>query len=61
MCLSCNAKRAHVTAVHLVESVLPRVPYRVVAPGAKLRPRGVPGSEEPLLVEEARDARGLLS
>ena len=25
---SCNAKRAHVTAVHLVEQVLPHVPYR---------------------------------
>ncbi|KFE58509.1 transposase zinc-binding domain-containing protein [Hyalangium minutum] len=25
---SCNAKRAHVTAVHLVERVLPHVPYR---------------------------------
>ncbi|HYH95520.1 transposase zinc-binding domain-containing protein [Hyalangium sp.] len=28
VCPSCNAKRAHVTAVHLVERVLPRVPYR---------------------------------
>ena len=28
MCPSCNAKRAHVTAVHLVERVLPHVPYR---------------------------------
>lgn len=28
MCSSCNAKRAHVTTVHLVERVLPRVPYR---------------------------------
>jgi len=27
-CPCCNAKRAHVTAVHLVERVLPRVPYR---------------------------------
>jgi hypothetical protein len=27
VCPSCNAKRAHVTAVHLVERVLPRVPY----------------------------------
>src|SRR4030095_12618548 len=27
-CPSCNAKRAHVTAVHLVERVLPHVPYR---------------------------------
>jgi hypothetical protein len=25
---ACNAKRAHVTAMHLVERVLPRVPYR---------------------------------
>jgi len=25
---SCNAKRAQVTAVHLVERVLPHVPYR---------------------------------
>ncbi|WP_426754776.1 transposase zinc-binding domain-containing protein [Myxococcus sp. Y35] len=28
VCPSCNAKRAHVTAVHLVEQVLPCVPYR---------------------------------
>jgi hypothetical protein len=28
VCPSCNAKRAHVTAVHLVEKVLPHVPYR---------------------------------
>ena len=28
VCPSCNAKRAHVTAVHLVEGVLPHVPYR---------------------------------
>ncbi|MFP2924298.1 transposase zinc-binding domain-containing protein, partial [Pyxidicoccus sp. 3LG] len=28
VCPSCNAKRAHVTAVHLVERVLPHVPYR---------------------------------
>ena len=28
VCPSCNAKRAHVTAVHLVEWVLPHVPYR---------------------------------
>jgi len=28
VCLSCNAKRAHVTAAHLVERVLPHVPYR---------------------------------
>ncbi|RKH68791.1 hypothetical protein D7X96_16365 [Corallococcus interemptor] len=28
VCPSCNAKRAHVTAAHLVEGVLPRVPYR---------------------------------
>ncbi|NBC45852.1 hypothetical protein HRD49_12280 [Corallococcus exiguus] len=28
MCPSCNAKRAQVTAVHLVERVLPHVPYR---------------------------------
>jgi len=28
MCPSCNVKRAHVTAVHLVEQVLPHVPYR---------------------------------
>jgi transposase-like zinc-binding protein len=28
VCPSCNAKRAHVTAVHLVEQVLPHVPYR---------------------------------
>ncbi|WP_224249969.1 transposase [Hyalangium gracile] len=28
VCPSCNAKRAHVTAVHLVENVLPHVPYR---------------------------------
>jgi hypothetical protein len=28
VCPSCNAKQAHVTAVHLVERVLPRVPYR---------------------------------
>ena len=28
MCTSCNAKRAQVTAVHLVERVLPHVPYR---------------------------------
>ncbi|WP_146209848.1 transposase zinc-binding domain-containing protein [Vitiosangium sp. GDMCC 1.1324] len=28
VCPSCNAKRAQVTAVHLVEQVLPRVPYR---------------------------------
>ncbi|HEX8698230.1 MAG TPA: transposase zinc-binding domain-containing protein [Myxococcaceae bacterium] len=27
VCPSCNAKRAHVTAVHLVEQVLPHVPY----------------------------------
>ncbi|MCY1080720.1 transposase zinc-binding domain-containing protein [Archangium lansingense] len=27
-CPSCNAKRAHVTAAHLVERVLPHVPYR---------------------------------
>ena len=28
VCPSCTAKRAHVTAVHLVEQVLPHVPYR---------------------------------
>ena len=28
VCPSCNAKRAHVTAVHLVERVLPHVSYR---------------------------------
>jgi hypothetical protein len=28
VCPSCNAKRAQVTAVHLVEQVLPHVPYR---------------------------------
>jgi hypothetical protein len=28
VCPSCSAKRAQVTAVHLVEQVLPRVPYR---------------------------------
>jgi hypothetical protein len=28
VCPSCNAKRAHVTAAHLVEPVLPHVPYR---------------------------------
>ena len=28
VCPSCNAKRAHVTAVHRVERVLPHVPYR---------------------------------
>ncbi|NVJ27830.1 transposase zinc-binding domain-containing protein, partial [Myxococcus sp. AM011] len=28
VCPSCNAKRAHATAVHLVEQVLPHVPYR---------------------------------
>ena len=28
VCPSCNAKRAHVTAAHLVEEVLPRVPWR---------------------------------
>lgn len=28
MCPSCNAKRAHVTAGHLVERVLLHVPYR---------------------------------
>ena len=28
VCPSCNAKRAHVTAVHLVEQVLPHVSYR---------------------------------
>jgi RND family efflux transporter MFP subunit len=28
VCPSCNAKRAQVTAVHLVERVLPRMPYR---------------------------------
>ncbi|WP_398577190.1 transposase zinc-binding domain-containing protein [Stigmatella hybrida] len=28
VCPSCNAKRAHVTAVHRVEQVLPHVPYR---------------------------------
>jgi hypothetical protein len=28
LCPSCNAKRAHVTAAHLVEQVLPQVPYR---------------------------------
>ncbi|MFY0565314.1 transposase zinc-binding domain-containing protein [Archangium lansingense] len=27
VCPSCNAKRAQVTAVHLVERVLPHVPY----------------------------------
>ncbi|MCI0572937.1 MAG: transposase zinc-binding domain-containing protein, partial [Myxococcaceae bacterium] len=28
VCPSCNAKRAHLTAAHLVEKVLPHVPYR---------------------------------
>jgi len=28
VCPSCNAKRAQVTAVHLVERVLPHMPYR---------------------------------
>ncbi len=28
VCPSCNARRAHVTAAHLVERVLPHVPYR---------------------------------
>ncbi|WP_233262306.1 transposase [Vitiosangium sp. GDMCC 1.1324] len=28
VCPSCNARRAHVTAAHLVEQVLPQVPYR---------------------------------
>ncbi|REG19069.1 transposase-like zinc-binding protein [Archangium gephyra] len=28
VCPSCSAKRAHVTAAHLVERVLPHVPYR---------------------------------
>ncbi|WNG60334.1 hypothetical protein F0U59_40695 [Archangium gephyra] len=28
VCPPCNAKRAHVTAVHLEERVLPHVPYR---------------------------------
>jgi hypothetical protein len=28
MCHSCNAKRTHGTAAHLVEQVLPHVPYR---------------------------------
>ena len=28
VCPSCNAKRAHVTAVHLGAQVLPHVPYR---------------------------------
>ncbi|WP_438356949.1 transposase zinc-binding domain-containing protein [Cystobacter fuscus] len=35
VCPSCNAKRAQVTAAHLVERVLPHVPYRQwTAPGA---------------------------
>ena len=33
VCPSCNAKRAHVTAVHLVGQVLPHVPYRQSATG----------------------------
>ncbi|MFN0061334.1 MAG: transposase [Myxococcaceae bacterium] len=28
VCPSCNAKRAHLTAAHLVDGVLPQVPYR---------------------------------
>jgi hypothetical protein len=28
VCPSCHAKRAHVTAVHLMELVRPHVPYR---------------------------------
>jgi hypothetical protein len=28
VCPSCNARRAHDTAIHLVERVLPRTPYR---------------------------------
>jgi hypothetical protein len=28
VCPSCNAKRAHLTAAHLVDNVLPVVPYR---------------------------------
>lgn len=28
VCPSCNARRAHDTAIHLVERVLPRAPYR---------------------------------
>ena len=28
VCPSCNAKRMRVTAVHLMERVLPHVPYR---------------------------------
>ena len=28
VCPSCNTKRAHETAVHMVERVLPHVPYR---------------------------------
>ena len=28
LCPSCSARRAHETAVHLVDSVLPHVPYR---------------------------------
>jgi hypothetical protein len=44
VCPSCNAKRAHVTAVHWVERVLPHGPYRQwTLAGARLAPaRGPP-------------------
>jgi hypothetical protein len=43
VCPTCNAKRAHVTAVHLVERVLPHVPYRQWALSFPHR-TGLPGA-----------------
>ena len=31
VCPSCNARRAHDTAIHLVERVFPRAPYRLLS------------------------------
>ncbi|QDF03652.1 hypothetical protein BHS04_10650 [Myxococcus xanthus] len=49
VCPSCNAKRAQVTAVHLVEQVLPRVPCRQWTLSFPHRMRWVPLKEKGLL------------
>ncbi len=56
MCPSCNAKRAHVTAVHLVEQVLPHVPYHQWALSFPHRVRWVL-LKDVGLISAARDVR----
>ena len=51
VCPSCNAKRAHVTAAHLLEEVLPRVPWRQWTSSFPVRVRWVLARDAGLLSE----------